>query len=320
MRTGRRRSIVSWGRDRAEAFELRSERLEEASARAALSRGLGRSYGDASLPHSELALLLSTERADRILSFNEESGIVRAEAGLSLAELHRIFIPRGYFSPVTPGTQFVTLGGMVAADVHGKNQHRAGNFGDHLRAIRLRVAGGRVLEVSASSHPELFRATIGGMGLTGHILEVEFALDRIPSRYIYQEALRIPNLETFEEELRSSAARFPFTMGWIDALSRGRQLGRGVLYRGRFAEREELSKRLPRAPRPARLAMDFPSWVLNPWSIRAFNELKYRSQLRRLDSRIVTLEEFFIPSTRFMNGIVCTAAEASLNINACSRV
>lgn len=299
MSPGRRRSIISWGRDRREGIELYAERLEAASTHASLSRGLGRSYGDAGLPASSASPILNTTLADRLLFFQEDDGagraIVRAEAGLSLAELHRVFIPRGYFSPVTPGTQFVTLGGMVAADVHGKNQHIAGNFGDHLHALRLRAADGRVLDISPAEHPELFAATIGGMGLTGHILEVEFALDRIPSRFIYQEALRIPNLESFEEELRSSAERFPFTMGWIDALSKGDSLGRGVLYRGRFAEPEELPRRLPRPPRAARLSFDFPSWVLNPLSIRAFNELKYRSQPPRLDARFVTLEEFFYP-------------------------
>lgn len=299
MSEGRRRSIVSWGRDLREGIELRAERLEAASLKAALSRGLGRSYGDASLPASSEDIILQTDLADRLLEFREiEDGaraIVRAEAGLSLAELHRIFIPRGYFSPVTPGTQFVTLGGMVAADVHGKNQHVAGNFGDHLRALLLRVADGRALELTPREHPELFAATIGGMGLTGHILEVEFTLERIPSPFIYQEALRIPNLEAFEEALHESAETFPFTMGWIDAISGGRSLGRGVLYRGRFAEPDELPRRLPRPPRPARLSVDFPPWILNPLSIRAFNELKYRSQPKALDARIVTLEEFFYP-------------------------
>lgn len=299
MSQGRRRSIVSWGRDRREGIERYDEQLERASTAASLSRGLGRSYGDSSLPATSDSAILNTTLADRILAFREasdgRSAVVRAEAGLSLAELHRVFIPRGYFSPVTPGTEFVTLGGMVAADVHGKNQHIAGNFGDHLRSLRIRIADGRVLDISSARENALFEATIGGMGLTGHLLEVEFELERIPSQFIYQEALRIPNIESFEAELRASASRFPFTMGWIDALSRGDSLGRGVLYRGRFAEPDELPRRLPRPPRPARLSIDFPPWVLNPLSIRAFNELKYRGQPRRLDARFTTIEEFFYP-------------------------
>ena len=136
------------------------------------------------VPRADGEIVLNTTLADRILAFDEATGLVRAEAGLSLVDLHRITLPKLMFSPVTPGTQFVTLGGMVAADVHGKNQHTAGNFGDHVTKLRVRVADGRVIECSPDEHPDLFSATIGGMGLTGHILEVEFRLERIPSAAI----------------------------------------------------------------------------------------------------------------------------------------
>src|SRR5207244_5709254 len=142
---------------------------------------LGRSYGDSSLPPPGGHWLATTRLADRLLAFDPHSGLLRAEAGLSLYELNRLFLPRGWFTPVSPGTQFVTLGGMVAADVHGKNHHVSGCFGAHVRALTMRVADGRVLECSEEQSSDLFRATLGGMGLTGHVLEVELRLKKVPS-------------------------------------------------------------------------------------------------------------------------------------------
>jgi decaprenylphospho-beta-D-ribofuranose 2-oxidase len=286
---------MGWGRQSRLGVERRGEDLEGLGAFARLSRGLGRSYGDSSLPAAEGEVVLNTTMADRILAFDERTGVVRAEAGLSLVELHRVFLPKLYFAPVTPGTQFVTLGGMVAADVHGKNQHSAGNFGDHVTALRVRVADGRVVECSRDEHPDLFAATVGGMGLTGHILEVEFRLERIPSPWIVQESIRIENVDRFQEALEASARDWPFTMGWIDAISGGESLGRGVLYRGRWATPEESAVRPPRPRVTARLPVDFPGWVLNPVSIRAFNALKYRSHVPRVQRGLVGIEEFFYP-------------------------
>src|SRR6185503_4459043 len=134
--------------------------------------GLGRSYGDSSLPPPSHPVVAATPLADRILSFDPDTGVLRAEAGLSLRAINRLLLPRGFFDPVAPGTQSITLGGMVAADVHGKTHHRSGSFGNHVLKLKLRVADGRLLECSREQEPDLFRATIGGMGLTGHILEV----------------------------------------------------------------------------------------------------------------------------------------------------
>ena len=190
-------TLSGWGRTAAPGRELRSEDLTRVSEGAALSRGLGRSYGDASLPATAASVVVGTTLADRILAFDEETAVMRAEAGLCLADLNRLLLPRGYFTPVTPGTKFVTLGGMVASDVHGKNHHCDGTFGRHVRALKLRVGDGRVIECSREFAPDLFLATLGGMGLTGHILEVEFELARVPTPWIYQESLRIPDLDAF---------------------------------------------------------------------------------------------------------------------------
>src|SRR5690606_23318046 len=149
-------TISGWGRIPVPGREVRGEDLERLTERAVLSRGLGRSYGDSALPPPSLREVATTTLADRILAFDEETGLLHAEAGLSLKELNRIFLPRGFFVPVTPGTQFVTLGGMVAADVHGKEHHRVGCFGEHVTRLRMRVADGRILWCSDEEHSDLF--------------------------------------------------------------------------------------------------------------------------------------------------------------------
>ena len=217
-------TLSGWGRHSAQGRELVGEDLESISARAHLSRGLGRSYGDASLPPSDQPDVLNTTFADRLLAFDPESGALRAESGLSLSELNRLLMPRGYFTPVSPGTSFVTLGGMVAADVHGKNQHKDGNFGDHVTALKMRVADGRVIECGPDQHSDLFYGTIGGMGLTGHVLEVEFGMRRIPSQWIWQESRRIRDIDEFQDALEDAATEWPYTMGWIDCLARGKSI------------------------------------------------------------------------------------------------
>jgi FAD/FMN-containing dehydrogenase len=221
--------------------------------------------------------------------------LFRAESGLALSELNRLFMPRGYFTPVSPGTKFVTLGGMVAADVHGKNQHKDGNFGDHVTALKMRVADGRVLECSPEQHPDLFRATIGGMGLTGHILEVEFGLRRIPSQWIWQESRRIHDIDEFQDALEEAAPEWPYTMGWIDCLARGKNMGRGILMTGRWADEQQAPPRPPKGGFRPRLRFDWPSWVLNGLTIRLFNELYYRKQWRRRSSGIIGHEPFYYP-------------------------
>ncbi len=288
-------SIRGWGGHAAPGRELLSEDFEGASADQALSRGLGRSYGDASLPAPGCQWVVGSRLADRLLSFDEESGWLRAEAGLSLGELHRIFLPRGWVSPVHTGTQFVTLGGMVASDVHGKNHHLEGTIGRHVRRLRLRVADGRVLWCSREEYADLFLATLGGMGLTGHILEVELRLQAVPSPWIYGERERIPNLDVFLDSLRAAAADWPHTVGWIDCLSRGRHLGRGILMRGRWAEPGEAPKEPPAQKRRVSIPFHFPPGALNPWTVRLFNACYYRRQWRRVSRGIEHPETFFHP-------------------------
>ena len=275
--------------------EVQAEHLESGTRGAVLCRGLGRSYGDSSLPAQPSDLVIATPLANRILAFDETTGVLRAEAGLSIAEIIRVFFARGFFVPVTPGTKFVTLGGMVASDVHGKNHHVAGCIGAHVRALRMRLADESVVECSPTEHSDLFYATIGGMGLLGHILEVELTLERIVGPWIQIESARVFDIDEYLDALTRGAAVFPMTMGWIDCLNRGRSLGRGIFMGGRWATLEEAHRAPPRWPRGKSLPFELPNWALNPFTAKIFNSCIYWSHLRRRRQGILSPEPFFYP-------------------------
>lgn len=288
----REQELAGWGlHPRVRGVALCSEDLERITRDASLSRGLGRAYGDAALPARGAGPLASTPLADRLLAFDPQSGVLRAEAGVSLETLNRLLLPRGWFTPVTPGTQYVTLGGMVASDVHGKNHHVAGCFGEHVRALRMRVGDGRVLEVSDQTEPELFRATLGGMGLTGHLLEVEVCMERVASPWIWRERTRHPDLAGTLAALASASAQWPMTMAWIDTSARGRAAGRGVVTVGRWAEPGEAPSSPPAPKR--RIGVPPMPGVMNAWSIRALNAAYYR--VMRPGAGLEHPETFFYP-------------------------
>ncbi|MCG5055265.1 MAG: FAD-binding oxidoreductase [Myxococcales bacterium] len=287
--------VVSWGRLAGVGQVVSSENLEADSQGAALSRGLGRSYGDSSLPARPGDKIVQTPLSDRILAFDPVSGLLRAEAGFSLVELNRLFLRRGWFPPVTPGTKFVTLGGMVASDVHGKNHHRSGCFGAHVTWMKLRTADDRIVTCSPHVNTDLFDATVGGMGLTGHILEVEFRMERIPSPWIWMESRRVPDIDAYIRGLKDAGPHWPMTMGWIDCVSRGKKLGRGILMAGRWATPEEAPRDPPAEKRKLRLPFDLPSFAINPLTVRAFNELYYRRHPRKVRTGIVHPDSFFYP-------------------------
>jgi FAD/FMN-containing dehydrogenase len=229
------------------------------------------------------------------LRFDSTNGLLRAEAGVSLAALNRVFLPRGWFVPVTPGTQFVTLGGMVAADVHGKNHHIDGSLGNYVRSLRLRIASGEIVECTPEHETELFWATIGGMGLTGHILEVEIAMKSITSPWIWQESLRVDCIEDMIAALQCAAATWPMTVGWVDGTATGHRLGRGILIKGRWATTSEGLSFQPEWKRRRALRFDFPRFVMGRFSMSAFNALYYWKHLARLRHDLVTPEAFFYP-------------------------
>jgi len=264
-----------------------------------LPRGLGRAYGDAAVPAREDALVLATTRADRILDWDPVAGWLTAEAGLSLAEILRLFLPRGWFPPVTPGTKFVTLGGCVACDVHGKNHHCDGSFGSFVERLSLLTADGKEIVCGPDVDRELFLATVGGMGLTGLITEVTLRLRPVETGWIAMETEGVADLESMLAALEASREAWPYTVGWIDCLAAGVGLGRGVLMRGRHATRAEVPSGDPRPRRALRVPMDAPEWLLSPPAMRAFNGLYYwlKAGRRRgaAGPSVVSYEAFFYP-------------------------
>jgi decaprenylphospho-beta-D-ribofuranose 2-oxidase len=289
-------TLSGWGNIGAPGKERLSEDLVRLTEGAVLCRGLGRSYGDSAIPPAGSPEVATTILADRLLSFDRATGRLRAEAGVSIEQLNRRLLPLGYFVPVTPGTQFVTLGGAVAADVHGKNHHVDGCFGEHVTRLRLRLADGRLVEAFPDGeNADLFWASVGGMGLLGHILEVDVTMKKVPSPWIAQETRRVDDIDDYIAALKDGARRFPFTVGWIDCLSRGRHMGRGTLIAGRWADPKEAPPRYP-SPKPRiTMPVDLPSWVLGRASVRAFNTLNYWRHLPREKRGIAHWETFFYP-------------------------
>lgn len=293
--TEREPTLAGWGNLPVPGHELLSEDLPAITRGAVLSRGMGRSYGDSSLPPPGRREVVATRLADRILAWDPTSGVLRAEAGFTLWEFNRLFLRRGWFISATPGTQFVSMGGMVASDVHGKGHHWYGGFGAHLRGLRLRVADGSIVDCGPAHEPELFWATVGGMGLTGHILEVECQTQAIPTPWIHSQSQRIDDIDQFIDALKTSGKTWPFSVGWIDCLSRGKRMGRGILDRGRWATPEETGGRpLPNTRRLA-VPFNFPSWALGRFTVRAFNTLYYWKHFQRAREGLRHPDSFFYP-------------------------
>ena len=294
-------TIAGWGRIGVTGREVRSDDLMRLSERAVLFRGLGRSYGDSSLPPPSTPEVACTVLGDRLIDFDDATGRLRAEAGVSLASLARIFLPRGWFVPVTPGTRFVTLGGMVAADVHGKNHHVDGCFGAHVDALRVRVADGRIVDCAPGDEPDLFHATVGGMGLTGHILEVDYRMERLPSPWIQGGSVRAPNIDALLDALETSSADWPFTVAWADLLARGGDFGRGVVYRGRWAQAAEAPGSAPSPPPGFDVPFEAPDWLLNRTAMAWFNDARYRMHGGRQRTAMESPYRFFYPLDRLRN-------------------
>ena len=294
-------AISGWGRYPVQTCELeRPERYADLNSGAAsvIARGQGRSYGDAALNEKRRVLL--TERVNRLLEFDKEKGMLRAEAGATLAKILEVIVPKGWFLPVTPGTKFVSLGGCVAADVHGKNHHHEGSFGDHVLAIELILADGSHVKCSSAEKPELFWATVGGMGLTGIIGEVTLQLIPITSSRMMVRHHAAGNLEQLFQLLQNPEIDDRYTVAWIDSLAIGKNLGRGIAMCGHHAAVEELSAGFGRAlaTKPERsrtMPFDLPGWALNSLSIGAFNALYYRREGKKQQPFLTGYASYFYP-------------------------
>ncbi len=288
--------LTGWGRSRhANSQACRPERISEVFAALKqtpdlLAYGGGRSYGDAALNSNGHSLL--TTRLDRLLSFDEDSGELECEPGVTFRTLWQVFLPRGWLAPVSPGTAYATIGGAIATDVHGKNHDRDGSFGQHLQWFDLALPSGEVKRVNSREQPELFAATVGGMGLTGIVVRVALRLLRVPSPAVSVRRQRVVDLESFLTALEESRRRDRFSVGWVDALAPGGQLGRGILETADFAPHSpagEYREPLRRVP------FDFPGGALNPLSVRAFNALYYRHVPARGRTRTEWLPKFLYP-------------------------
>ncbi len=293
--------LSGWGRVFGPGREVSSEDIEAITEGATLTRGLARSYGDSSLPHPADGVVASCRLADRILSFDETTGDLKAESGFSLLQLNRTFWKRNFAAPVAPGTQFITLGGMVSADVHGKDHHATGGFGSHVREMRMRLASGDIVKASRTENADLFKATIGGMGLLGHILDVTFKMARISSPWVTIETERMPDLESYLAGLKDAAKRFPFTMGWIDTLGASGKLGRGVLMRGRWAEAHEARSGVPQPLQRPGLPIVLPEFAISRFTVSAFNALYYGVHPSTMRRRVGHPEAFFYPLDAIRN-------------------
>jgi len=264
--------------------------------RRGLPRGQGRSYGDSCLAPPGGALL-TLEGWNRVLEFDASAGWIRVEASATFFELVPVLLSRGWWFPVTPGTKFVSIGGAVANDIHGKNHHSAGSFGNHVRAFELlRSDGTREIcsedDPAESERGRRFRATIGGLGLTGVILWVEFRLKSVPGGYIDQEVIRFEGMDRFLQLSAESEPGFEYSVAWVDALTSGDGL-KGHFIRGNHSH----DSRMPnvRGPGWCRIPRGFPGWFLNRWTIRAFNSLYYHRQRVPVRKNRVGPDPFFYP-------------------------
>ena len=251
-----------------------------------IGRGLGRSYGDSALA----PITVHSFYLDCFRFFDKQAGILRCAAGVSLASVLELIVPEGWFLPVTPGTKYVTIGGAVASDVHGKNHHIDGCFSEFIESITLATTSG-IIECSKTSNVELFRATCGGMGLTGFILEVEIRLKRISSSFIHATTIKTKNIaDTVETlDIHRSAT---YSVAWIDCLSTGKGLGRSLIMLGEHAEDGELQ-----AGSKARLSVPFdvPGLILNGVTMQAFNSIYYHRVTKAKSQSLVSYEPYFYP-------------------------
>lgn len=262
-----------------------------------IARGLGRCYGDSALAEN----VASTLNFNRILSFDSKTREVECEAGTSLKKLLDVFVPRGYFMPVVPGTKFITIGGAIASDIHGKNHHIEGSFSNHLKSFLILLADGSKVECSRENNSDLFWATCGGMGLTGIILQAKFKLKSIETAYIKQETIKCKNLSEAMSMFEKSS-NYTYSVAWIDCLASGSSLGRSILMLGEYAKKEDMSLdlNLLKIPEKRKISIpfDFPDFALNSFSIRLFNFFYYHSFPQNIKKNIVDYDSFFFPLDR----------------------
>lgn len=283
------KKLTSWGKypliDANITTPSTSQNLTELGL-TGIGRGLGRSYGDSALSEQ----VIESQKLNHFISFDEVSGLLRCEAGVSLNDILTMFVPKGWFLPVTPGTKFVTVGGAIASDVHGKNHHLEGSFSDHVTSFTL-IINNKKFICSKEENSDLFYATSGGMGLTGVITEATFKLKPIKSAYINQKIVKAQNLgaalELFEQYEKTT-----YSVAWIDCLSTGKSLGRSLLMLGEHSDDGKLPTHKDGL---FNMPCDMPSFLLNKYTIQTFNTAYYNKQLKEEINNTVHYDSFFYP-------------------------
>jgi len=249
--------------------------------------GNGRSYGDSALSQN----IIQLKNHNYFISFNEKTGLLHLESGVLLSEILDIFIPKGWFLEITPGTKLITIGGAIASDVHGKNHHQSGCFSESIHEFEIMLMDGEIVTCSKEKNPELFKATCGGMGLTGIILNAKIYLKKINSQYIAQTTIKTKNLkdtfeafETYKDE--------PYSVAWIDCLAKGETLGKSLLMVGHFKNDNNLNYS---SKRQFSIPFTFPSFALNKFSVKTFNWLYYHKVRHHISKQTVDIDTFFYP-------------------------
>jgi decaprenylphospho-beta-D-ribofuranose 2-oxidase len=300
-------SLWGWGRTNATvADELTvdvntaSAAVKEAGVRGALARGLGRSYGDAAQNGGGLVLRLKSSAADIVL--DPAAGTVTVGAGVSIDELLRVVVPRGFFVPVSPGTRFVTIGGAIASDIHGKNHHVDGSIGNHVMSITMLLADGSTVTIGPTEQPALFWATVGGMGLTGVMLHATLRLLPIETSRMRVDTSRVADLDTLLATMSDGDDDVRYSVAWIDLVAKGRHLGRSVLSRGDHATMADLDAHQSLSPfayGPHQVLsvppLIPPMGVLNHATVAAFNEVWFRKAPVHRAGEIQGIGAFFHP-------------------------
>jgi len=286
-------SLMSWGmypNVTNSVFSYRSEGdlkqiIEEHEE--LIPYGNGRSYGDSALSSN----IINVKPHDYFIGFDEVNGLLHVQAGVLLSEILESFVPRGWFLKVTPGTKLITIGGAIASDVHGKNHHVEGCFSECVQEFTIMLADGEVVTCSKETTQQLFKATCGGMGLTGVILDAKIYLKKINSQYINQTTIKTKNLkETFDafEEYK----HLPYSVAWIDCLAKGKEIGKCLLMAGDFRDDGKLDYKV-KAQKS--IPFNFPSFTLNNWSVRIFNWLYYSNVKDSVSKQKVDIDTFFYP-------------------------
>lgn len=294
--------VTNWGNFPVVEKEVKSEdslqKIKDfvKSNNEIIARGNGRCYGDASLSEH----IFSTKRLNKFISFDRLNGIIECESGVLLSDILEVVVPQGYFLYVTPGTKFISVGGAIASDVHGKNHHAEGCFSEYVIEFSLLNENGEVLKCSREENSEKFWSTIGGMGLTGIILSAKFKLKNIETAYIRQESIKAENLDEIFKLFEESES-WTYNVAWIDCLQTGKNIGRSIMMRGEHAFKHQLPKKLQENPLRLKKKFSptvpfyFPNFVLNNLTVKLFNLLYFNKQRSKEIKNYIDYETFFYP-------------------------